>query len=104
MFFMGFEGLTYEEDENGKLVYTEHITNHPDGINLDQAVSLYLMWPGGNYAGFVRDQFFQGAEAKENTRIKAEKALPNAMEQNDIWPRFNYTVEENDVLTNVFTK
>lgn len=103
MFFMGFEGLTYEEDENGKLVYTEHITNHPDGINLDQAVSLYLMWPGGNYPGFVREQFFQGAESKPTTRAKAEKALPYAIDQQDIWPRFNYTLEENDQLTAILT-
>lgn len=97
MFFMGFEGITYEE-KDGKLVYTEHITNHPDGINLDQAVSLYLMWPGGNYPGFVREEYFQGAEAQPSTRAKAEKAQPYAIDQNDIWPRFNYTEAESDEL------
>ncbi len=98
MFFMGFEGITYEE-KDGEVVYTEEITNHPDGINLDQAISLYLMWPGGNYPGFVREDYFKGAESKPNTRAKAEKALPYAIDQDDIWPRFNYNEEESDQLT-----
>lgn len=101
MFFMGFEGETYEENEEGKLVYTENITNHPDGINLDQAVSQYLMWPGGNYPGFVQEKYFQGAESKPNTREKAEKAQPYAIDEDEIWPRFNYNVDENDQLSSL---
>ncbi len=103
MFFMGFEGVTYEEDEDGNFEYLEEITDNPDGLNMDQAISEYLTWPGGYYPGIVREAYFQGAEAKENSRINAEKAKPYRIDDDDILPGLNYTVEENDQISAITT-
>ncbi len=103
MFFMGFEGVTYEENEDGTIQYIDNITNNPDGKNLDQAISDYLTWPGGYYPGIVTQKYFQGAEAKENSLNNAKQVMPYALKDGDIIPGLNYTVEENDRVSAVLT-
>lgn len=103
MFFMGFDGITYEEDEQGNFKYLETITNNPDGLNMDQAISEYLTWPGGYYPGIVRQKFFQGAESKENTTLNAEKVKPYRIKDENILPGLNYTVEENEKVSAIMT-
>lgn len=103
MFFMGFEGVTYEEDENGDFKYLDTITANPDGLNMDQAISEYLTWPGGYYPGIVKQQFFQGAESKENSTLNAEKVKPYRIKDEDILPGLNYTVEENEQVSAIMT-
>ncbi|HBT71908.1 MAG TPA: ABC transporter substrate-binding protein [Lysinibacillus sp.] len=103
MFFMGFEGVTYEENADGTIQYVENITNNPDGKNLDQAISDYLTWPGGYYPGIVTKKYFQGAEAKENSINNANQVMPYALKDDEIIPGLNYTVEENDRVSAVLT-
>ena len=103
MFFMGFEGVTYEEDAEGNFKYLDTITDNPDGLNMDQAISEYLTWPGGYYPGIVKQQFFQGAEAKENSTINAENASKHRISDDDILPGLNYTLEENDKISAITT-
>jgi len=103
MFFMGFEGVTYEENEDGTIQYIDNITNNPDGKNLDQAISDYLTWPGGYYPGIVTQKYFQGAEAKENSLNNAKQVMPYALKDEDIIPGLNFTVEENDRVSAVLT-
>ena len=103
MFFMGFEGVTYEEDESGNFKYLDTITNNPDGLNMDQAISEYLTWPGGYYPGMVRQKFFQGAEGKENSILNAEKTRPYRIKDEDILPGLNYTVEESEQVSAIMT-
>ena len=103
MFFMGFEDVTYEEDENGNFKYLDTITNNPDGLNMDQAISEYLTWPGGYYPGMVRQKFSQGAEGKENSILNAEKTSPYRIKDEDILPGLNYTVEESDQVSAIMT-
>lgn len=103
LFFMGFEGVTYEEDENGNFKYLDTITNNPNGLNMDQAISEYLTWPGGYYPGMVRQKFFQGAEATENSIQNAEKTRPYTIKDDDILPGLNYTVEESDQVSAIMT-
>lgn len=103
MFFMGFEGVTYEENEDGTIQYIDSITNNPDGKNLDQAISDYLTWPGGYYPGIVTQKYFQGAEAKENSLNNAKQVMPYALKDDEIIPGLNYTVEENDRVSAVLT-
>ncbi|WP_307327281.1 extracellular solute-binding protein [Evansella vedderi] len=98
-FFLGFEGITYIETEDGVYEYTEEITNNPDGLNLDQAISQYLTWPGGFYPGIVKEQYFKGAEGNEASRARAEKAEPYTLDMNEVWPVFNFTLEEHEELT-----
>lgn len=102
MFFMGFEGVTYEE-KNGELEYTENMTKNPDGLNLDQALSEYLTWPGGYYPGIVKEKYFKGAEGKPATKENALKSEPYAIKQEDIWPAFNFSPEEQEELSTIST-
>ncbi|QTD39458.1 extracellular solute-binding protein [Sporosarcina sp. Te-1] len=103
MFFMGFEGVTYENDENGNPQYMENITNNPDGLNLDQAISEYLTWPGGYYPGIVRQKFFQGAEGTKASAENAAKAKPFRVKDEDIIPGLNYTMDEQDQVSSIMT-
>ncbi|WP_107841028.1 extracellular solute-binding protein [Metasolibacillus meyeri] len=103
MFFMGFEGVTYEEDAEGNFKYLDTITNNPDGKNLDQAISDYLTWPGGYYPGIVTQKYFQGAEAKENSLKNAAQVMPYALNDDDIIPGLNFTLEENDQIVTILT-
>ncbi|MBP1993677.1 extracellular solute-binding protein [Paenibacillus eucommiae] len=96
MFFMGFEGVTYNKADDGKLVYVDDIKNNKDGLNLDQAVSRYLSWPGGGYAGVVSQKYFQGAEGSEASIAATKKLEPYFPKE--IWPYFSFTVEENDQM------
>ena len=43
MFCCGPEGLTYEKDDSGNRVWTETVTNNPNGFNVGQAGKLYSM-------------------------------------------------------------
>ncbi|MDF2065467.1 extracellular solute-binding protein [Bacillus sp. Cr_A10] len=103
MFFMGFEGVTYEEDDAGNFKYLDTITNNPNGLNMDQAISEYLTWPGGYYPGVVRQKFFQGAEGKENSILNAEKARPYRIKDEDILPGLNYTMDETEKVSAIMT-
>ena len=103
MFFMGFEGVTYEEDDAGNFKYLDTITNNPNGLNMDQAISEYLTWPGGYYPGMVRQKFFQGAEGKENSILNSEKVSPYRIKDEDILPGLNYTVEESEQVSAIMT-
>ncbi|GAB2537707.1 extracellular solute-binding protein [Gracilibacillus alcaliphilus] len=90
--FMGVEGETYEVTEDGGYEYVEEITNNPDGLTMDEALTPYVTWMGGSYPGYVQEQYFKGSESLPNAIEAGEKARPNVPEE--IWNGFNYTEEE----------
>lgn len=92
MFFMGFEGLSYEETADGELQYTEEILNHPNGLTFEQALVKYVVWPGGGYPNIVRQKYFKGAESRPEAVEAAERFSLYFPEE--IWPAFTYTEEE----------
>ncbi|MCQ6561139.1 extracellular solute-binding protein [Paenibacillus mendelii] len=96
MFFMGFEGKSYEIDPSGEIAYTKEITENPDGLTFEQALVKYVVWPGGGYPNIVRQKFFKGAESQPEA-IEAAKRFANQFPE-EIWPAFNLTVEENDQM------
>lgn len=93
MFFMGIEGVTYEETEEGPKL-TEEITDNPDGLTLTQALAEYIINPGGNHPVIITDDFFTGSENASTDVEAAEQLEPYLIEE--IWPAFTYTAEEND--------
>ncbi len=93
MFFMGIEGVTYEETEEGPKL-TEEITDNPDGLTLTQALAEYIINPGGNHPVIITDDFFTGSENAPTDVEAAEQLEPYLIEE--IWPAFTYTAEEND--------
>lgn len=96
MFFMGIEGVTYEETEEGPKL-TEEITDNPDGLTLTQALAEYIINPGGNHPVIITDDFFTGSENAPTDVEAAEQLEPYLIEE--IWPAFTYTAEENDRIT-----
>jgi putative aldouronate transport system substrate-binding protein len=103
MFFMGWKDETYKEDAEGNVDYVDEIKNNPDGLNLDQAVGQYLIWPGGYYPGFVTQKYFKGAEGLPTSVENAQKAEPYVIPQDKVWPPFNFTADEQSELTGIQT-
>ncbi len=96
MFFMGFEGLTYEELPDGSVEYVDSVRNSPDGLTQNQVLAKYLTWLGGNYPSVVYEDFFKGAETNPDTLEATATIKPHIIEE--VWPRFNYTQDELDRL------
>lgn len=103
MFFMGWKDETYKEDAAGNVDYVDEIKNNPEGLNLDQAVGQYLIWPGGYYPGFVTQKYFKGAEGLPTSVENAKKAEPYVIPQEKVWPPFNFTADEQSELTGIQT-
>ncbi|PAV31668.1 ABC transporter substrate-binding protein [Virgibacillus profundi] len=97
LFFMGVEGETYEETDDGTVEYVDEITNSPDGLTLDQELAKYVTWPGGGYPGIVKEEFFKGTESSPSSLESAEILKPYLIEE--VWPKFTYTLEESDNLS-----
>lgn len=95
MYNMGFEGVTYEYDENGELTYTQELLNNPDGLTLTQARAQYISFQSG--PGIMSDEYFKGAE----TYHTAVEGLPYYIDYipKDVWSSFNYTYDENEEIT-----
>lgn len=96
LYYMGIEGETYEETEDGKYVYTDKILNSPEGLTFEQELAKYLTWLGG-VMGIIKEEYFQGSESAPKSLEAAEKLEPYVPEE--IWPAFTYTEDENKVLS-----
>jgi len=92
LFFMGIEGETFEETDDGTLEFMDHITDSDEGLTLEQEVAKYLTYPGGGQPGIFKEEYFKGAESNPQELEAAEKLEPNMIE--DPWPDFSYTKEE----------
>ncbi|MBO0991823.1 extracellular solute-binding protein [Bacillus sp. SD088] len=99
LFFMGVEGETYEEDEDGELQYVDKIANSADGLSLNQELSKYMTWLGGGYPGIVRSETFKGSENMPSSNEAADRLEPYMLDTEDIWPSFTYSIEENNQLS-----
>lgn len=90
--FMGVEGETYEVTEDGNYEFIDEITNNPDGLTMDEALTPYVTWMGGSYPGYVQEQYFKGSESLPNAIEAGKKAGPYVPDE--IWNSFNYTDAE----------
>jgi putative aldouronate transport system substrate-binding protein len=97
MFFMGFEGKSYEKTASGELQYTKEITANPNGLTFEQALVKYVVWPGGGYPNIVRQQFFKGAESLPES-VEAAERFAKYMPK-ELWPNFTFTAEENQRMS-----
>lgn len=97
--FMGVEGESYEESEDGTLEYTDEINDNPDGLTFEQALRPYITWLGGGYPALVQDEYFKGAESSPEALEATEVLEPDMVDE--VWPAFPFTVEENQKLTSL---
>lgn len=96
LFFMGVEGVTYEEDADGNVDYLDEIKNNPDGSTLEQTLADHVTYLGGGYPGRLREEYFNGAEATDKSVEAAEKVEPQLIDE--VWPKFTFTNEESKEL------
>lgn len=94
-FYMGEEGETHEETEDGEYEYIDDIKDNPDGLTLEQAAADYFAWIGG-FVGMVKEDYYHGSESTEGSIEASEKLEPYIPDE--LWPEFTYTEEENKVL------
>src|SRR5699024_10133283 len=95
LMFMGVEGETFEETEDGEFVYADHIRNSDEGLTLDQEVAKYLTWVVGVPA-ILKEDYFQGSEKHPTALESADGLEPYLIDEH--WPAFLYTHEENRQL------
>lgn len=93
LMYMGVEGETFKE-ENGEFKYVDEIENSEEK---NQLISKYLPWVGVNPPGVVKQKFFIGSEASEESLKAAEDIKPYVPE--DLWAEFTYTEDENKLLS-----
>jgi len=96
MYFMGIEGETYEEDEDGNAVYMDHILNSEEGLTFEEELAKYLTFPGGGFPSMTTKEYFKGAESSPESLEAAEKLEKNMPKEPWISPI--HTKEENDEL------
>ncbi|MCU6708380.1 extracellular solute-binding protein [Paenibacillus sp. J5C_2022] len=97
MLMIGFKDVTYKELPDGKFELLDNITNNPDGLSQDQALSKYVTYPGGGAPTIVFQNNYAGGEAQPDSLMTAEKVQPYKIDE--VWPTFNFTEEENDRMT-----
>lgn len=95
LFYMGIEGVTYEETPEGP-VLTEEITNNPDGLSETQALAKYMIAPGGGHPTKIVSEYYSGADNSELELEATEKLKPYLIEE--AWPTFSYTKEGSKVI------
>lgn len=94
-FYMGVEGETYEETDDG-VEYVDEITDHPDGLNIDQALVKKLAWVGSSPPSIIMQEYFRGSESSPQAVAAGEKLEPDFPDE--VWSSFTYTNEENKIL------
>ncbi|TQS74991.1 extracellular solute-binding protein [Ornithinibacillus gellani] len=94
--YMGVEGETYEETEDG-FEYVDEITNSPDGLTLDEELRKRLAWVGLWPPGIMRQDYFMGSETSEASLEATKKLEPYLSDVS--WPSFTYTEDENRILS-----
>ena len=67
LFFMGIEGITYVELEDGSVDYTDLIYNNPKGLSFADAVSSYVPYRNAAYPAIVKQAFFKGSEGQPDS-------------------------------------
>ncbi|WP_309121488.1 extracellular solute-binding protein [Paenibacillus sp.] len=83
LFFMGIKDLSYTEQPDGTLEYTEEYLKDS---------SKFVSWAGGWYPAMLTAKTFKGGEASPESMAAAEKVKPYWPEE--VWPQFLYTAEE----------
>lgn len=92
-YFMGWEGETYEYDENGNCVFTDFVTNNPEGLNTEEVLGSYVPWAGGRNPSMAEDKYF-GNMYNLMSRDVAASLMKYGPEE--IWPAFSYDEKDSE--------
>jgi len=100
MFFMGLEGETYEETDDGPEL-KEVITDNPDGLTIQEALAQYIINPGGGHPIVDGPEYSTAPEFQPEDIENAEHNAPYLAEEP--WPFFFYEDDEQDRLDSIGT-
>lgn len=95
--YMGVEGVTYEKASDGNLTYVDEIMNSPEGLTVDEEIRKRFAHNGIFPVGVNKQEYFVGAETTKESLAAAEQLEPYLPDT--AWPNFNFTAEENKILT-----
>ena len=103
LYNFGIEGISYNMVD-GEPVYTEEITNNPDGLTMAQAMLKYFR--ASNVGPFIQDQKYI---EQYYSKPQQQEALNAWMERIDIeqpmvYPKAILTSEENDEYSTIMTE
>lgn len=93
----GVEGVSFEYDDNGKPQFTDLITNNPDGLVYDIAVSLYTSF---NENAYIADNTKTDANYTEDQLVAIETWSSNADTEWVYSPYASLTADESDAYNN----
>lgn len=99
MYFMGEEGETFEETDDGEVEYVDEIVDSDDDQSMEQNLKPHITWLGGRYPGMVKEEYFQGAESTDESIEAADKIEPDLVEE--LLPEFTYTTDESKKVTSL---
>ena len=97
LYYMGFEGVTYDVDENGMPWLNDYVNNNPDGLINEEVLCKYTAWGGAANPSLYSNaafgnQFYTAMESAVcSERIKYGVS--------EAWGSFNYTNEEYEQLS-----
>ena len=98
-FLLGVQDQDWEIKEDGSVYFTDAaLATWLDTMSQDTFKSQFGMWPGGRVPAAFYDNLC-GAEFDPIPRATAYAMLQYASDV--IWPFFNWTIEENDVIKTV---
>lgn len=97
LYFMGFEGVTYELDENGDPWFNDYVNNNPDGLNNEEAMSKYVAWGNAGNPTFYEDKTFGNNFYTAMESEVCAKRLEASIDE--VWGNFNYTADEYTTLS-----
>lgn len=72
----GLEGVTYTEDADGKIAYTEFVTNNPLGLPFDPIIACYGFTDGPYYQTPLRTQICYNDMQQEAMAIWSDNEAP----------------------------
>ncbi|NGP43830.1 extracellular solute-binding protein [Bacillaceae bacterium SIJ1] len=99
LIYLGVEGESYEETEEGDYEFLDHIVNDPE-LTKEQVLAKYAGYLNmGAPPSILKQDFFKGSESSEMSLKAAEQLKPYVTE--DTWPPFQYTEEESRIISTV---
>ena len=105
-YFMGVEGVTYEEDADspGGLKLTDYVLNNPDGISFEEVLAEYVPWAGGANPSVATNEYFKGGETWPVCLAAAEGLINYVPEI--VWPPFSsvYSAEDATEMASIKTE
>lgn len=96
LYYMGKEGVTFRETEDGEYEFLDFIMNNPDGLDYMSVLNQYVSFAIGVDPALLSPKYFKGTQTLPEPAAAAQRMAPYAAKE--VWPQFSFTLEENDQI------